>query len=46
MRIAVLNGVNLDVLSQRDPEVYGGVGLSELDTKIYQWAVQLECSVR
>jgi 3-dehydroquinate dehydratase II len=46
VRIAVLNGVNLDVLSQRDPEVYGGVGLSELDTKIYQWAVQLECSVR
>jgi len=46
VRIAVLNGVNLDVLSQRDPEGYGGVGLSELETKIYQWAVQLECSVR
>ena len=46
MRIAVLNGVNLDVLAQRDPEVYGGVGLSELETKIYQWAVELECSVR
>jgi 3-dehydroquinate dehydratase II len=46
VRIAVLNGVNLDVLAQRDPEVYGGVGLSELETKIYQWAVELECSVR
>ena len=46
MRIAVLNGVNLDVLAQRDPGVYGGVGLSELETKIYQWAVELECSVR
>ncbi len=46
MRIAVLNGVNLDVLAQRDPELYGGVGLSELETKIYQWALALECSVR
>jgi 3-dehydroquinate dehydratase-2 len=46
VRIAVLNGVNLDVLAQRDPELYGGVGLSELETKIYQWALALECSVR
>ena len=46
MRIAVLNGVNLDELSRRDPEIYGGVGLSELETKIYEWASQLECSAR
>ena len=46
MRILVLNGVNLDVLGRRDPELYGGVGLSELETRIYEWAVQLECSVR
>ena len=46
MRIAVLNGVNLDALSQRDPELYGGVGLSELETRIYQWAVKLECTAR
>ena len=44
MRIAVLNGVNLDVLSKRDPELYGGVGLSELETKIYQWALDLACT--
>ena len=46
MRILVLNGTNLDELARRDPELYGGVGLSELETRIYEWAVELECSVR
>ena len=41
MRIAVLNGVNLDVLGKRDPSQYGGVGLSELETRIYSWASDL-----
>lgn len=41
MRIAVLNGVNLDVLGKRDPAQYGGVGLSELETRIYGWASEL-----
>jgi 3-dehydroquinate dehydratase-2 len=42
----VLNGANLDELARRDPEVYGGVGLSELETRIYEWARELECTVR
>lgn len=46
MRIAVLNGANLDMLGHRDPALYGGLGLSELETRIYQWALALECSVR
>lgn len=46
MRIAVLNGANLDMLGRRDPDLYGGLGLSELETRIYQWALQLECTVR
>jgi 3-dehydroquinate dehydratase II len=46
VRIAVLNGANLDVLGQRDPELYGGLGLSELETRIYEWAVELECTAR
>jgi 3-dehydroquinate dehydratase-2 len=46
VRIAVLNGVNLDALDRRDPELYGGLGLSELETRIYQWALALECNVR
>jgi 3-dehydroquinate dehydratase-2 len=46
VRIAVLNGANLDVLDHRDPELYGGLGLSELETRIYQWALELECTAR
>ena len=46
MRIEVLNGVNLDMLERRDPAVYGGLSLPELETRIYDWATELECSVR
>ena len=42
MRVAVLNGVNLDVLHRRDPEVYGGLSLNQLETRIYEWALDLE----
>lgn len=46
MRIEVLNGVNLDVLSLRDPDVYGGLSLNELESRIYDWARELEIVVR
>lgn len=46
MRIAVLNGANLDMLDRRDPDVYGSFGLSELERRIYQWALELECTAR
>ena len=46
MRIAVLNGANLDMLEHRDPALYGGLSLSELETKIYQWALERECTAR
>jgi 3-dehydroquinate dehydratase-2 len=46
VRIDVLNGVNLDILGRRDPELYGGLSLSELETRIYQWARELGCAVR
>ena len=42
MRVAVLNGVNLDVLHRRDPELYGGLTLNQLETQIYEWARELE----
>jgi len=42
VRVAVLNGVNLDVLERRDPEVYGGLSLNHLETRIYEWARELE----
>jgi len=42
VRVAVLNGVNLDVIERRDPELYGGISLNQLETRIYQWALELE----
>ena len=46
MQVVVLNGVNLDVLGRRDPDLYGGISLSELETRIYEWASKLGCHVR
>jgi 3-dehydroquinate dehydratase II len=46
VRIVVLNGVNLDVVGRRNPEMYGGLSLSELETRIYEWAAELGCTVR
>ncbi|HEX7255226.1 MAG TPA: type II 3-dehydroquinate dehydratase [Gaiellaceae bacterium] len=45
MRVAVFNGANLDVVGRRDPETYGGLNISELETRIYGWASELGCSV-
>ncbi len=42
MRIAVLNGVNLDVIDRRDPNVYGALTLNQLETRIYEWARELD----
>lgn len=46
MRFVVLNGVNLDVVGRRDPAIYGGISISELETRIYEWASELGCTVR
>jgi 3-dehydroquinate dehydratase-2 len=46
VRIDVLNGVNLDVLGRRDPALYGGLSLHELETRIYGWASEFGSSVR
>jgi 3-dehydroquinate dehydratase-2 len=40
-RVAVLHGVNFDVLERRDPAIYGGLSLRELETKIQRWAREL-----
>jgi len=46
MQVLVLNGLNLDTLARRDPSVYGGVSLNELETKIYEWAQALGVNAR
>jgi 3-dehydroquinate dehydratase-2 len=37
-RVAVLHGVNFDVLEKRDASIYGGLSLSELERQISDWA--------
>lgn len=41
-RVAVLHGVNFDVLERRDPALYGGLSLAELEYRIGGWAAGLE----
>jgi 3-dehydroquinate dehydratase-2 len=40
-RIAVMHGVNLDQLGVRDPEVYGGQTLTELEVQVKRWGQEL-----
>jgi 3-dehydroquinate dehydratase II len=40
-RVAVLHGVNFDVLERRDAEIYGGLSLSELEQGIQRAAREL-----
>jgi len=46
VRIDVLNGVNLDMLGRRDPEIYGSGSLQDLETQVYAWARTLALQVR
>jgi 3-dehydroquinate dehydratase-2 len=46
VRVVVLNGVNLDVIGRRDPEVYGGLNIRQLESKIFEWAIELELNVK
>ena len=41
-RVEVLHGVNFDVLERRDPDIYGGLSLTELENRIKHWARDLE----
>jgi 3-dehydroquinate dehydratase-2 len=46
VQVLVLNGVNLDVLGRRDPAIYGGISLNELESRIYGWANELDVTAR
>ena len=40
-RVEILHGVNFDVLERRDPDLYGGLSLTELEVRIKRWAREL-----
>jgi 3-dehydroquinate dehydratase-2 len=46
VRVLVLNGVNLNMLGRRDPAQYGGLSIAELESRIYEWARELELTVQ
>ena len=46
MQVLILNGPNLDVLARRDPKLYGGLSLNELESRIYAWAHALDITAR
>jgi 3-dehydroquinate dehydratase II len=46
VRILVLNGANLDVLGRRDPTLYGGLSLGELESRIYDWTREVGASAQ
>jgi 3-dehydroquinate dehydratase II len=45
-RVAVMHGVNLDMLDRRPAELYGGLSLSRLETRIEQFARELGLEAR
>jgi 3-dehydroquinate dehydratase II len=45
-RVEVMHGVNFDVLERRDPEIYGGQSLTELENRIKHWARELDLEAR
>ena len=45
-RVEVMHGVNFDVLERRDPEIYGGLSLTELEIRIKHWARDLDLEAR
>ena len=40
-RVAVLHGVNFDILERRDASIYGGLSLDELERLIATWGREL-----
>jgi 3-dehydroquinate dehydratase-2 len=45
MHVLVLHGPNLNLLGQREPEVYGRQSLDDVDTALRQRAAALGCTV-
>ena len=46
MRVLVIHGPNLNLLGQREPEVYGGASLAEIDARLERRARELGFELR
>jgi 3-dehydroquinate dehydratase-2 len=46
MRVLVIHGPNLNLLGEREPEVYGDQTLAQIDSQIAQLAAELKLDVR
>ncbi|MGI8966901.1 MAG: type II 3-dehydroquinate dehydratase [Limisphaerales bacterium] len=45
MKILFLNGPNLNLLGQREPEIYGQLTLTDLEAKVRERAVKLDAQI-
>jgi 3-dehydroquinate dehydratase-2 len=45
-RVEVLHGPNFNVLERRDPEIYGGLSLDDLERQIRTWAGEVGLDAR
>lgn len=45
LKVLVLNGPNLDLLGEREPEVYGAQGLGDIEARLASLAAELEVEV-
>lgn len=45
LRVAVLNGPNLNLLGQREPGVYGHLTLADIETMVRDEAARIGCTV-
>jgi 3-dehydroquinate dehydratase-2 len=46
MKVLVLHGPNLNLLGEREPELYGELTLGEIDRRVAQWAEKAGVEVR
>jgi 3-dehydroquinate dehydratase II len=45
VRIAVINGPNLNLLGQRQPEIYGTTTLAEIESRLREVALELDAAI-